>query len=57
MSQIFRRESRERSLGAWRAFNGERSGALVALVMEMGEVTIGGDEGEDKIPPQPQQSF
>ena len=44
-------------MGAWRAFNGERRGALVALVMEMGEVTVGGDEGEDKIPPQPQRSF
>ena len=36
---------------AWEPCNGERRGALVAESWKMGEVTVGGDEGEDKIPP------
>ena len=57
ISQRFGRESRKRSLGALEPCNGERRGALVAESWKMGEVTVGGDEGEDKIPPQPQRSF
>ena len=47
----FGRKSREKSLGSLEPCNGERRGALVAESWKMGEVTVGGDEGEDKIPP------